>query len=231
MSRLLGRVLQGLGLFGLVAVLVVAVGLFFAERWLPVLDQPRQADRIVVLAGSFARAMYAADLFNRGLAPGVLVSRPQRDRKARMLDSLGVAFPREEDITLAVLERKGVPRERIELFGQNNLSTVQEAMVLDVRYGDTATRLLIVTSPYHVRRTRHVFSDRLRCPFQVVGTPYEPFPARWWESRDSAMALMSECIKWGFHVAGGRYLAGETPEPELDIPPLSLPERTSPERP
>lgn len=190
-------------------VLFAAVALFLtAGSWLPVQGEPRPADCIVVLAGSPARALYAADLYNQDLAPRVLVSKPWRDDVLRRLEALGVPYAFDEEVNVQTLLAKGVPRSAISIFGAANMSTAQEAMVLQQRFAGSDERLLVVTSPYHVRRTRMIFDDLLPCcQHQVVGTPYEPFAEKWWQDRQSARALVLESAKFIFYLAGGRFVS------------------------
>lgn len=197
--------------------LAAAVLLFLtASSWLPVQGEPRQADYIVVLAGSPARALYAADLYNQGYAPRVLVSKPWRDDVLRRLEALDVPYTFDEEVNVQTLLAKGVPRSAIGIFGAANMSTAQEAMVLQQRFAGTAERLLVVTSPYHVRRTRMIFNDLLPCcEHQIVGTPYEPFADKWWQDRQSARALVLESAKFIFYLSGGRFVSSQqSPEPK-----------------
>lgn len=214
MWRLISFLCKMVGATTIIAVLAAALLLWTAGSWLPVQGEPRKADCIVVLAGSASRAMYAADLYNQGLAPRVLVSKPYRDEVQRRLNELDVPWLPDEEVNLHVLLAKGVPREDIGFFGRNNLSTAQEAMELQDRFTGQDASLLVVTSPYHVRRTRRIFGDLLPCcEFHVVGSPYEPFERKWWTEHQSARNLVLETAKFLFYLAGGRFMAPGEPEP------------------
>lgn len=202
----LRRCLLGISIFaGIVLVAVVAL-LGFAARWLLDPGVPVQADAIVVLAGDARRARHAGDLFRQGFAPQVLVSRAARSARELMLDELGIVLPRGEEIDIRVLERAGVPRDRIAIFGTASLSTYEEGKVLGGLYAGTSPRLLVVTSPYHVRRARMILDSALpNAKLSVVATPYEVFPERWWTSQDAARDLLLEIAKLAFYGVGGRF--------------------------
>src|SRR2546425_6393337 len=102
--------------FGLLCFLgLLAGGFFYAGQLLVHERAPVHADVGIVLAGSFSRALYAADLYHEGFIPRIWVTRPERERELKQLDGLGVTYPRQEEISRAVLLKKGVPSERVEV--------------------------------------------------------------------------------------------------------------------
>ncbi len=212
MRRTLSFICRITGAVTLLALAAAAVLLFTAGSWLPVQGEPRPADSIVILAGSPARALYAADLYNDDYAPRILVSKPWRDDVLRQLEALDVPYTFDEEVSVQTLLAKGVPRSAISIFGAANMSTAQEAMELQQRFAGTGERLLVVTSPYHVRRTRMIFHDLLPCcDHQIVGAPYDPFAEKWWQDRQSARALVLESAKFIFYLTGGRFVSSRQP--------------------
>jgi uncharacterized SAM-binding protein YcdF (DUF218 family) len=202
----LRRCLLGVLAVAIVALTVLGMTFAFAASWLLQSDVPKTADAIVVLAGDARRARYAGDLFLQGFSPLVLVSRPDRTARERMLDAMVVTFPRAEDIDSRVLQKLGVPAASIAYFGEASLSTFDEARALRSRFEGARPRLLVVTSPYHVRRARMILSAAMpHAELVVVATPYEPFPQRWWTSQDAARDLLLESAKLGFYLLGGRF--------------------------
>lgn len=182
--------------------------LFFASRWLPDSDAVATADAIVVLAGDSRRTLYAADLYRQGMAAQVLVSRPIRGARERILEDLGIPMPAAEEYDRMILLRKGVPEAAIDIFGSGSISTYEEGRVLGLRYAGRSPDLLAVTSPYHVRRARMILTNALPgARIHVVATPYETFPEHWWASQDAARDLLLELTKIVFYSVGGRYLA------------------------
>jgi uncharacterized SAM-binding protein YcdF (DUF218 family) len=204
----LRRCMAGLLVVAAAMLAFLGMAFTFASVWLLQGDAPKATDAIVVLAGDVRRTLYAADLFRKGYAPMVLVSRPARDAREKVLDRMGVPFPLSEEISIEVLLRGGVPLPRIEVFGVGSLSTYEEARVLGQRFAGQSPHLLVVTSPYHVRRARMILADALPgADLRVVATPYEEFPDRWWTSQDAARDLLLEMAKLAFYLAGGRFSA------------------------
>lgn len=198
------------GLFLLVvlfaAVTGAALGLSYAGEWLSVGDQPQQADAILVLGGSYTRPFQAADLYRQGFARKIYVSVPAREDQHRLLDEAGVAFPREEEVMRQVLLTKGVPASAIEYFGRDSISTAAEAHAARTLFGEGAPRLLVVTSPYHLRRARMTFANVLpAADIRVIGTSYDPLPLVWWKDQTAARNVLLELAKITFYKLGGRF--------------------------
>ena len=164
---------------------------------------PKQADVGIVLVGDFSRALYASDLYHRGFIPKVWLSRPERERPLRQLDALGVPYPRQEEVSRAVLLRKEVPADRIELFGHGVASTIEEARAVAEFLGQRPDirSLLLITSRFHARRAEAIFRTILQAyphlEIHAVGSPYDGFVAdQWWKDRDSARQVVLETAKW-----------------------------------
>ncbi|MDK9723635.1 MAG: YdcF family protein [Sterolibacteriaceae bacterium MAG5] len=203
-----GRCLRGL--VAAIAVLMLGAGILlaFAASWLVRSDQPEKADAIVVLAGDARRARYAADLFHKGFAPRILVSRPVRTARERMLGDMGIVLPRSEEMDSMVMQRAGVPPERIDFFGEGSLSTFEEASVLGRMFAGQSPALLVVTSPYHTRRAGIILARHLpEAKMIMVATVYEEFPECWWTSQDAARDLLLEMAKLAYFALGGRFVA------------------------
>jgi uncharacterized SAM-binding protein YcdF (DUF218 family) len=198
------------GLFLLVASITIAVGaavgLFYAGGWLSAADRPLKADAIVVLGGDFSRPFQAADLYRRGLAPRIYVSAPARKSDYRLLDESGIPYPRDEDVMRQGLIKKGVPASAIEFLGKDLISTAAEAQAARALFAKRAPRLLVVTSPYHLRRARMIFSDALPlASIRMIATSYDSFPSSWWKDQDAARNVLLELAKITFYRLGGRY--------------------------
>jgi uncharacterized SAM-binding protein YcdF (DUF218 family) len=198
------------GLFLLIvflsAVAGSALGLGYVADWLSSADRPQKADAIMVLAGSFTRPFQAADLYRQGLARKIYVSVPARDEQYRLLDEAGVAFPREEEILRQVLLKKGVPASAIEYFGKDSISTAAEARAARALFATGAPRLLVVSSPYHLRRARMIFSDALpAADIRMIASSYDPFPASWWKDQSAARNVLLELAKITYYKLGGRF--------------------------
>lgn len=204
------RIFAAAGVAATATTAAALVFLYFAADWLREQSAPAAADVVVMLAGPTERALYAAELFKAGYAKEVLVSRPVREKSLRVLDDLGIAFPRMEDIYREILLRSGVPADRIRFFGSGSTSTFEEAGALADALRGRPLALLVVTSPFHVRRAAMILSDTqglAASRIAVVGTPYEPFPSRWWTSQDAARNVILELLKIAYYVCGGRFVS------------------------
>jgi uncharacterized SAM-binding protein YcdF (DUF218 family) len=189
-------------------VLFVSCGIVvYSGNWLlQGADKPAPAQAIIILAGNPSRSFYAADLYRQRYAPDVYISRPIRLPSLVLLDTLKVAYPREEEISKQVLRKKGVPAEHIHFFGRSSLSTTEEARELHKIFFQKGQSLLIVTSPYHVKRTKMVFQDVFRgSSILVVPTTYESFPRQWWTAQYSSLTVLTELVKIIFYKFGGRF--------------------------
>lgn len=198
----------GLFLLGILLLLVLGLGIAanFLAGWLSEGDKPGKADAILVLAGDYSRPFQAADLYRQGLAPKIYISVPIREKQLRLLDETGVSVPRQEEIFRQVLLKKGVPANAIELFGKDSISTAAEAQAARTLFAKGTPRLLIVTSPYHLRRTRMIFTDALpNAEIRAIATSYERLPQYWWNDQDAARNVLLELPKILFYRLGGRF--------------------------
>jgi uncharacterized SAM-binding protein YcdF (DUF218 family) len=185
-----------------------AMFLLFATEWLYIDERPEPADAILLLAGEPSRALHAAELYSRGLAPLVYVPKPIHSRSQRVLEELGIPFPPQEKLYEAILVKKGVPKDRIRVQGHGFMSTLEEALAARGLSLEPRHTLLVVTSPYHVRRVKMIFNRVLpQIRVIVVADPHEPYPRRWWTNQDVARNVVLETLKIAFFLAGGRYLS------------------------
>jgi uncharacterized SAM-binding protein YcdF (DUF218 family) len=184
---------------------VAAIMLTFAGRWLAATSEKLvEADLVVVLAGSHDRTLYAADLYHQGIARRVILSRPIPEPVHNRLAALGVKFMREEDVQLEILARLNVPQGQIDFLPGMARNTRDEAESLAKMIGDRQLRVVIVASPYNVRRASMILQSRLPASvsLQVVATPYEEFEWRWWRDASSARAVILELAKILYFIRG-----------------------------
>jgi uncharacterized SAM-binding protein YcdF (DUF218 family) len=221
--RPLSLLLKLIGLVTVLGTVLGAAGLLLAGYWLAADDEPHKADAIVVLAGDFGRPLYAADLYLEGYAPLVFLADPPLQRKTEILRQADVPMPRHAEVYRRLLVKKGVPGEDIRIYGRNVTSTAEEAEALADVLGDAPMRILLVTSPYHVRRAKFIVQRTLpNARITALGSPYEDFPKRWWADRQAAINVVLECAKFAYYLAGGRFRYGDgqdqTP-PAVDTAP------------
>ena len=197
-----GAVLLGLAvaIIGLTA----AAGMR-ASAWLSASDTPAKALAIVVLGDEPTRVLEAADLHGAGIATRVLLSAPLRAPRQLRLAEEGVAVPWFEETGAYLLRRRGVPADAVATFGAALQSTYAEGLALAplVAPGET---VVVVTSPYHVRRARLILRDAL--PGRnvlVVASRYEPLPDAWWTQQEAARNVLLEGLKLAYWFGGGRF--------------------------
>jgi uncharacterized SAM-binding protein YcdF (DUF218 family) len=147
--------------------------------------EPFPADAIVILGGGGPdRAREAADLFNDGLAPWVVITTEEAPDNYRELAELGIALVLPHENYLRVLNGFGVTDAdivRIEDTSNESMDELRGVRQFAVDRG--WSRLIVVTSNYHSRRalliTDYVFDAEWQ--IAVVGSRYSEFrPNGWW---------------------------------------------------
>ena len=183
-------------------------------------DDLRPADAIVVLmGGSPERELEAADLYHAGLADQLLMVEFTSHRNL-LLDSFNIDMPRGLSNTVSVLNQLRVPTESITILPGDISSTRGEAIAIR-QYLETAgettvrakdlspQRIIIVSSPPHMRRARLIFRRELRKldhDVELILRPsnYSDFQANgWYRHRESARAVVLEYLKivgWVFRL-------------------------------
>ncbi len=146
---------------GLLLVLILAaVAVRGAGRWLEREDPLSHADVIFVLSGGLPqRAVEGGKVYAMGYAPEVWLSRP--DGPADELAKLGIHFSNEEDYNRQVLIHAGVPESAIHVLPVPVVNTEEELLEVGSemrRNGKTS--IILVTSPQHTRRVWRIFAGR-----------------------------------------------------------------------
>lgn len=196
--------LIGVGGFLLALFLLTSISFRILTWWLDFSDEVGPSDIIVVLGGSYTRAPFAAELFEKGFGTDIWVSRTQPSAADRVLEGIGVPNLPEDRFNTLILERKGVPTARIRPYGNGVVSTQDEADALRREFGATG-RILIVTSRFHARRAKKIFKKALpAAEIRVVATPYDPFHDPWWQHKELAQNGVLEGIKVLYYYSGGR---------------------------
>jgi uncharacterized SAM-binding protein YcdF (DUF218 family) len=132
-----------LALTMLVQILLVATPVPYALRgWLDVTSPPRQADVILCLGGSDDRLVWAAELFQQGFAPLIVVS--NKPGAAEVMKMRAVSM--------------GVPADRVLVDDQSRVTADHPGSIAKVPGIDPARqRFLIVTNVEHSRRAAACF--------------------------------------------------------------------------
>ncbi len=188
----------------LVALAVLVGGLYAARgqilpcaaHWLDVGQPPQAAEYVMVLGGEYnTRPFVGAALWKAGLARQVLMARVIEDPDIED----GIAPPHHE-VECRVLRLRGVPDDCIVLLGERADSTFDEATLLsDFLASRPESRVTVVTSDYHTRRSHWIFTRVLGDRAQqvaFVSAPTEDFYAdTWWETDKGFRAVMGEYVK------------------------------------
>jgi uncharacterized SAM-binding protein YcdF (DUF218 family) len=165
--------------------------LTWVGRLLVVEDELVEADVILPLAGgTLDREIEAAELFRKGFAPRIVLTREPKLPTLAYLGERGIHLPVAEEVRLRVLVELGVPRERISFLAGFVRSTMDEAeavaaWAVDANIG----RVIVVSSPYHTARAKHTFerfAGNGLTQFIVRPTRLSGFsPDNWWTRRDT----------------------------------------------
>ena len=160
---------------------------FAGESWM-IEDPLERADAIIVLSDDnfYAdRATHAADLYRHGMAPLVVAS------GRRLRPYAGIAELMEHDL----IER-GVPKDKILGIAHDAENTREEAEALAPQAVQRKWRsVIVVTSNYHARRARYIFTQVFPAEVQVrvssaVDGSFDP--EHWWQKRVSIKELTRE---------------------------------------
>jgi uncharacterized SAM-binding protein YcdF (DUF218 family) len=160
---------------------------FMGESW--VVDEPAaHADALIVLSDDnfYAdRATHGAELFRQGIAPVVVAS------GRRLRPNAGISELMEHDL----IER-GVPKEKILRLSHDADSTKEEAETVAKLAKERHWKsIVVVTSNYHTRRTRYIYSRVFPAAISVsVASARDGSfdPERWWEKRESTKLFVRE---------------------------------------
>jgi uncharacterized SAM-binding protein YcdF (DUF218 family) len=207
--------LQAIGLVTVLAVLVGIVGFLSIAPWLQYEDAPERADFIFPLAGDGHRLIKAAELYRRALAPRILLSNDRvgpPTRLQRLAVELGYPLVDPFEFRLRLLEHLGVPRAAISAFGDDLVSTAEEAEALHRYWGGRPATGILVTSPYQSRRAKIIFAREMpHVRWLVVWPPERQLSSRWWRDRESAELVVMESAKLLFYLAGGVFRGTAAP--------------------
>jgi uncharacterized SAM-binding protein YcdF (DUF218 family) len=153
------------------------------------------------------RAAHAADLYRHGMAPLVVAS----GRKLRPY--AGIAELMEHDLV-----ERGVPKDKILRFVHEAENTKEEAEALAPQVAQRKWRsVILVTSNYHTRRARYIFTRVFPAgmPVRVTGARDGDFdPEHWWQKRVGIKRLTREVAAMFvaiWELRGERQGQGKTP--------------------
>ncbi len=159
------------------------------------------ADLIVCMSGEpVARGLAAAELYKKGLAPRVLITREELPDGYENLKEKKIHYPETRDLLIMMLQGLGVPGS-VRLTSEHFVgSTFEETkMIRDYVRVQGYRSLIIVTSPYHTRRTWLTFKklfEKDGVKIMVIPSHYSGFRADdWWKKNKYIKELIIEYQK------------------------------------
>ncbi|MFC1883557.1 YdcF family protein [Thermodesulfobacteriota bacterium] len=173
----------------------------FMGRFL-VIEQPlKKADAMLCLSGApIERGLAASDLFVKGLAPKVIITRGPLPDGLNHLEKIGVEYQEPRDLLLNILKRRGVPGSSCFIDDRIVTSTFSEAaLVKTIIDKEGYKSIIIITSPFHTRRAWLTFKEVLKdsnVDLIIYGSPYSDFsPEGWWKNRRYTKKVIIEYQK------------------------------------
>jgi uncharacterized SAM-binding protein YcdF (DUF218 family) len=171
-----------------------------ASLWI-VSDPLTQSDVVAVLGGGFEeRPFVAAELYKKGLVPKVLVSQVGEMRASE----IAAIIPGHSELNRRVLLKLGVPDSAIEMFGQANRNTNDEAVALKDwadRHG--VSRIVIPTEIFAARRVRWMLNREFAgSSVRLEIASFEPrhyTRAEWWKTEAGMIAFQNEIMKYIYY--------------------------------
>lgn len=189
------------------AIVVVALGPFYG-RFLAAEDPLERADAIFVLGGGLAdRTLEAAELYQAGYAPRIVLSDTPRDGGTLELERRGLHVLGDVERARDILLRLGIRQDAIIVPHRHHDSTGEEALTLrDLSVSHRWTSVVVVTSPLHLRRAGFAIRRQLAdLGVRVVmrGSRYaRSDPEHWWRRRGDARETLFELQKLVFYWVG-----------------------------
>ncbi len=180
----------------------------FAGRFLVRQDPLVPSDVILVLAGGTVdRWLEGVELYREGRAPLIVLSPGRLDRAEIDVRAKGIPWPSTAELALEAIPRLGVPPAVVQIMPGNVDNTAQEAAAFHRLVNEKGwRRAIVVTSPYHTRRTRFAFRREFRgSPVTLVIRASrfdESDPPRWWRHRADIRFVVSELPKVLLYGAG-----------------------------
>ena len=204
------------GVLFLLAVMYIG-GCQRAGRWLVKEDLPSHADALVILMGNFPeRVLQASDLYNEGRADRILIVEESMGAYLGLKER-GINIISKTTQAVESCVALGVPSEKITVLPGDARSTLTEAVIIRdyLRTAGGIDSLVLVSSPYHLRRATLIFEkamNKLDPPVWIGCSPsaYADYNATgWWKEKEDIQNVLSELLKiMSFRLVEQRKLKG-----------------------
>lgn len=145
-------------------------------------DSPKDSDLIVMIGGDTGRLKRAAELYQDGYGNYVMIT--------PVINIPGL----EQNIETA--EDYGIPKNVLIADYTAESTYTNATAVIDYMKGNNMTTALIVTSDYHIKRTKYIFEKENagRFTFKYIAA-LNKYGDRWYDTSDSFFIWRSEFIK------------------------------------
>ena len=173
--------------------------------YLIVSDPLQPANTIVVLSGDMSRMVETASLFKDQYADWVILT-----ETGQPSDNSEIETPSTQAKRLDALH-EGIPEESILITSVKSSSTLDEAKaVLSLMQDKNMTSCIVVTDPFHSRRTRKVFNDVFHG--SGITVMVHPVSNHWyhartwflsWEGWDTTLREYAKYISYLAGIRGG----------------------------
>lgn len=198
--RWLWFLLGGVG-FIFLAMLSRAIWLPSIAKNLVVEDALRRADLIVVFAGADGeRAKHAAHLYQKGLAPRVILTGGMTSKVIELFYNQRVTGA---ELSAKVLIDAGVPKKAVIVIPKGT-STYEEGEAISSFMKNHGYRSVIaVSSPYHMRRVRATLErllGRTQIEVQYSAEKGSGFDVEnWWKREKDLIEVTNEYLKLAYY--------------------------------
>ena len=181
-----------LEIIGLISIIIFVSTLYLINQ---ITDETHNVlennyDAIIILSGNFDRASRASKLYFEKKAKYIYLSR----ENALIHDySDSLKSKKTYEIYLNIINKNGIDRKNIIIYGTDNKSTIDEARELKKLEFKNNASVLIVTDIYHIYRANKIFEDM---DFEFTfDFHYHQLTHNWFENKKSIMIVLSEVIK------------------------------------
>ena len=163
-------------------------------------NKPARSDAIFVFGGSIPnRIIEAAQLYKKGYAPLIIISKYPEAEGYNYLKDLGIRFPEGQDINKKIAIEMGVPEKDILISSHRAGSTFEELKQLYSFLNEKGYKsVILVSSKSHTRRISIISSDINHGDIKtyIKYTGFDSYnPPFWWKDRNSLRQTIFEYEK------------------------------------
>jgi len=199
---------------------IITVSLFFVAilarkeiahgigKFLMMDSRVEKSDVVAFMSGgtNYERLLTAFDLYKDGYAKAIFITKSLSDLSNVNLQKFGITLPTTQERSRAILVELGVPNVDIFLDKMDpgggtkgEMTRINHFMLNDIR----KSKLIIVTSWWHTRRTRLIASQVLDKKINFIVVPAVKYgkslPTNWWHYRYEALHVIEEIPKLFFY--------------------------------